>query len=304
MIVTAETYHVPVLLDESIEGLAIQPDGIYVDVTFGGGGHSREILKRLGAKGHLYSFDQDADAEKNIVADDRFTFVRSNFRYIKQWMRYYGVEKIDGLLADLGVSSHHFDDETRGFSFRFEAPLDMRMNKRAGMTAADVVNNYSEQQLADVFYLYGELKQARKIASLIVKARSERKIMTTGDLLQTVESLFRQDREKKDMARLFQALRIEVNHEMEALKEMLAGATEVIGKGGRLSVITYHSLEDRLVKNVMKAGNAEGRVTQDFFGRTETPFRLVNNKVIVPTDEEQQRNPRSRSAKLRIAERI
>ena len=304
MIVTAETYHVPVLLDESIEGLAIQPDGIYVDVTFGGGGHSREILKRLGAKGHLYSFDQDADAEKNIVADDRFTFVRSNFRYIKQWMRYYGVEKIDGLLADLGVSSHHFDDKTRGFSFRFEAPLDMRMNKRAGMTAADVVNNYSEQQLADVFYLYGELKQARKIASLIVKVRSERKIMTTGDLLQTVESLFRQDREKKDMARLFQALRIEVNHEMEALKEMLAGATEVIRKSGRLSVITYHSLEDRLVKNVMKAGNAEGRMTQDFFGRTETPFRLVNNKVIIPTDEEQQRNPRSRSAKLRIAERI
>ena len=304
MIVTAETYHVPVLLDESIEGLAIQPDGIYVDVTFGGGGHSREILKHLGAKDHLYSFDQDADAEKNIVADDRFTFVRSNFRYIKQWMRYYGVEKIDGLLADLGVSSHHFDDETRGFSFRFEAPLDMRMNKRAGMTAADVVNNYSEQQLADVFYLYGELKQARKIASLIVKVRSERKIMTTGDLLQTVESLFRQDREKKDMARLFQALRIEVNHEMEALKEMLAGATEVIRKSGRLSVITYHSLEDRLVKNVMKAGNAEGRMTQDFFGRTETPFRLVNNKVIIPTDEEQQRNPRSRSAKLRIAERI
>ena len=304
MIVTAETYHVPVLLDESIEGLAIQPDGIYVDVTFGGGGHSREILKHLGAKGHLYSFDQDADAEKNIVADDRFTFVRSNFRYIKQWMRYYGVEKIDGLLADLGVSSHHFDDETRGFSFRFEAPLDMRMNKRAGMTAADVVNNYSEQQLADVFYLYGELKQARKIASLIGKVRSERKIMTTGDLLQTVESLFRQDREKKDMARLFQALRIEVNHEMEALKEMLAGATEVIRKSGRLSVITYHSLEDRLVKNVMKAGNAEGRMTQDFFGRTDTPFRLVNNKVIIPTDEEQQRNPRSRSAKLRIAERI
>ena len=304
MIVTAETYHVPVLLDESIDGLAIQPGGIYADMTFGGGGHSREILRHLGKDGHLYGFDQDADAEKNIVADDRFTFVRSNFRYIKQWMRYYGVEKIDGLLADLGVSSHHFDDETRGFSFRFEAPLDMRMNKRAGMTAADVVNNYSEQQLADVFYLYGELKQARKIASLIVKVRSERKIMTTGDLLQTVESLFRQDREKKDMARLFQALRIEVNHEMEALKEMLAGATEVIRKSGRLSVITYHSLEDRLVKNVMKAGNAEGRMTQDFFGRTETPFRLVNNKVIIPTDEEQQRNPRSRSAKLRIAERI
>jgi 16S rRNA (cytosine1402-N4)-methyltransferase len=304
MIVTAETYHVPVLLTESIDGLAIQPDGIYVDVTFGGGGHSREILRRLGPKGHLYSFDQDADAEKNIVADDRFTFIRSNFRYIKQWMRYYGVDKIDGLLADLGVSSHHFDDAERGFSFRFDAPLDMRMNKRAGLTAADVVNDYTEEQLADIFYLYGELKQARRIASMVVKARSQQRIATTGDLLKLLGVDTDNGQWKKDMARLFQALRIEVNHEMEALKEMLFGATEVLRAGGRLSVITYHSLEDRMVKNMLKAGNAEGRVKQDFFGRAETPFRLVNNKVIVPTDEEQQRNPRSRSAKLRIAERV
>ena len=304
MIVTAETYHVPVLLTESIDGLAIQPAGIYVDVTFGGGGHSREILKHLGPKGHLYSFDQDADAEKNIVADDRFTFVRSNFRYIKQWMRYYGVEKVDGLLADLGVSSHHFDDAERGFSFRFDAPLDMRMNKRAGLTAADVVNDYDEKQLADVLYLYGELKQARRMAALIVKARGQHRIETTNDLLQTVESLIKPEREKKETAQLFQALRIEVNHEMEALKDMLDGATQVLREGGRLSVITYHSLEDRIVKNMLKAGNAEGQVKQDFFGRLEKPFRLVNNKVIVPTEEEQQRNPRSRSAKLRIAERV
>ncbi len=305
MIVTAETYHVPVLLMESIDGLAIQPGGIYVDVTFGGGGHSREILRRLGPEGHLYSFDQDADAEKNIVDDDRFTFVRSNFRYVKQWMRYYGVDRVDGLLADLGVSSHHFDDETRGFSFRFEdAPLDMRMNKRAALTAADVVNSYSEEQIADILYLYGELKQARRIASLIVKARAQRHIATTGDLLGVLGVDAESSQWKKDMARLFQALRIEVNHEMEALKEMLRGATEVLGEGGRLSVITYHSLEDRIVKNVMKAGNAEGRVSQDFFGRIEAPFRPVNNKVIVPDAEEQQQNPRSRSAKLRIAEKV
>ena len=281
MIVTAETYHVPVLLKESIDGLAIQSAGIYVDVTFGGGGHSREILRRLGPGGHLYSFDQDADAEKNIVVDDRFTFVRSNFRYVKQWMRYYKVDHVDGLLADLGVSSHHFDDATRGFSFRFEdAPLDMRMNKRAGQTAADILNSYSEEQLADIFYLYGELKQARRIAALVVKYRSGHRLQTSADLMAAVESLFHQAREKKDMARLFQALRIEVNHEMEALKEMLAGATNVLGEGGRLSVITYHSLEDRLVKNVMKTGNAEGHGRQDFFGRVETPFRQVNKMIV------------------------
>ena len=251
MIKTAETYHIPVLLRESVDGLAIKPDGVYIDVTFGGGGHSKEILSRLGENGHLYSFDQDADAEKNIVNDDRFTFVRSNFRYIKNWMRYYGEEKIDGLLADLGVSSHHFDDETRGFSFRYDAPLDMRMNKRAGQTAADILNNYDEEQLADVLYIYGELKSARKIASAIVKARSQKRIETTGDLQQACGSLFLREREKKETAKLFQALRIEVNHEMEALCEMLNSAKDLLCVGGRLSVITYHSLEDRLVKNMM-----------------------------------------------------
>ena len=312
MITTAETYHVPVLLKESVDGLDIQPDGIYVDVTFGGGGHSKEILSRLGKKGHLYSFDQDADAEKNIVNDDRFTFVRSNFRYISQWMRYYGVEQIDGLLGDLGVSSHHFDDETRGFSFRFDAPLDMRMNKRAGQTAADILNNYDEERLAGVFYLYGELKNARRIAKAIVGYRNRQYIETTSELLTALGVDVQQENSqlsivnsqlKKDMARLYQALRIEVNHEMDALRDMLKGATALLREGGRLSIITYHSLEDRIVKNVMKAGNAEGKVEQDFFGRISSPYRLVN-KVTTPSDEEQLRNPRSRSAKLRIAERI
>ena len=304
MIKTAETYHVPVLLQESIDGLDIKPDGVYIDVTFGGGGHSKEILRRLGKKGHLYSFDQDADAEKNIVDDDRFTFVRSNFRYIKNWMRYFGVKKIDGLLADLGVSSHHFDDETRGFSFRYDAPLDMRMNKRAGKTAAEIINNYDEEQLSGIFYFYGELKNARKVASEIVKARSRKPIESTGDLLQATENLFQREREKKETAKLFQALRIEVNHEMDALNEMLCGAQALLCEGGRLAVITYHSLEDRIVKNVIKSGNAEGKINQDFFGSVEAPFKAVGNKVIVPDADEQQRNPRSRSAKLRIAERI
>jgi 16S rRNA (cytosine1402-N4)-methyltransferase len=307
MIITAEAYHVPVLLEESISGLAIQPGGTYVDVTFGGGGHSREILRHLCTSGHLYSFDQDADAEKNTVDDDRFTFVRSNFRYVKQWMRYYGVERVDGLLADLGVSSHHFDDATRGFSFRYEdAALDMRMNKRAGKTAADVVNNYTEEQLADVFYLYGELKQARKIADSIVKTRAVKPILTVRDLMSAAFPNAQQSSPaiKKDMARLFQALRIEVNHEMEALKEMLEGAISVLGEGGRLVVITYHSLEDRIVKNVMKAGNAEGRVNQDFFGRTESPLKALSGKVITPSAEELERNPRSRSAKLRTAVKV
>lgn len=301
---TAETYHVPVLLNESIDGLALKPGGIYVDVTFGGGGHSREILSRLTGGARLFSFDQDADAENNIPADaEGFTFVRSNFRYLKNWMRYYGIDHIDGLLADLGVSSHHFDDAERGFSFRFDAPLDMRMNKRAGKTAADIVNSYDEQQLADIFYLYGEMKNSRRIAAALAKARADKPIATTQDFLKAVEPLFRREREKKDMTRLFQALRIEVNHEMVALKQMLAAATELLAPGGRLSVITYHSLEDRIVKNFMKTGNAEGKAEQDFFGRIEAPYKLVNNKVIVPDDDEQQRNPRSRSAKLRIAEK-
>lgn len=302
--VTAETYHVPVLLQESIDGLNIQPGGVYVDVTFGGGGHSREILSRLKNSGHLYGFDQDADAEQNIMDDKRFTFVRSNFRYLENWMRYYEVDHVDGLLADLGVSSHHFDDGDRGFSLRFDAPLDMRMNKRGGMTAADVVNSYDEERLADVFFLYGELRGARRIASTLVSARKSKPIATTGDLLELTGKLFQRDREKKEQTKLFQALRIEVNHEMDALKEMLNGAKDLLGEGGRLSVITYHSLEDRIVKNMMKAGNVEGKIKQDFFGRIEAPFRLINNKVIVPSEEEQQQNPRSRSAKLRIAEKI
>lgn len=298
-----DTYHVPVLLEESVGGLNVKPDGIYVDVTFGGGGHSRRILEGLGPRGHLYSFDQDADAEKNVEPQDNFTFVRSNFRYLKNWMRYYGVDGLDGLLADLGVSSHHFDDETRGFSFRFDAPLDMRMNKRGGENAADIVNSRTEEELADIFYLYGELKNSRRIAAAIAKARGQAPIATTQDLMNATLPLFPKERGKKDMARMFQALRIVVNHEMSALREMLAAATELLKPGGRLSVITYHSLEDRIVKNVMKTGNAEGKMTQDFFGRVDTPFRLVNNKVTVPTDEEQEKNPRSRSAKLRIAEK-
>ncbi len=298
-----ETYHIPVLLNESIDGLNLHSGGVYVDVTFGGGGHSREILRRLPEGCHLYSFDQDADAEQNIVDDSRFTFIRSNFRYLKNWMRYYGIDHIDGLLADLGVSSHHFDDESRGFSFRFEAPLDMRMNRQAEKTAADIVSEYNEEALADIFYLYGELKNSRRIASAIVKARQQQPILTTGNFLRVVEPFFKREREKKDMAKLFQALRIEVNHEMEALKEMLGATTTLLAPGGRLSVITYHSLEDRIVKNFMKSGNAEGKVIQDFYGRTDTPYRAVNGKVTIPSPDEQARNPRSRSAKLRIAEK-
>ena len=302
-ITTAQGYHVPVLLDESVSGLDIKPGGIYVDVTFGGGGHSREILRRLPEGAHLYSFDQDADAERNIGdPNEKFTFVRSNFRYLKNWMRYYGVDHIDGLLADLGVSSHHFDDAERGFSFRFDAPLDMRMNKRAGQTAADILNNYDEARLADIFYIYGEMKSSRRIAAAVANARQTAPINTTSDFLAVVEPMFKREREKKDMARLFQALRIEVNHEMDALREMLAAATQLLSPGGRLSVITYHSLEDRIVKNVMKAGNPEGKVEQDFFGRINTPYRMVE-KLIIPSEEEQQSTPRSRSAKLRVAER-
>ena len=310
MIKTAETYHVPVLLNESIEGLNIHPNGVYVDVTFGGGGHSREILSRLKEGCSLYSFDQDADAELNISKMglsnnqiDRFTFVRSNFRYLKNWMRYYNIDHIDGLLADLGVSSHHFDDETRGFSFRFDAPLDMRMNKRAGRTAADILNEEDEEKLANILYLYGEIKQSRRIASAIVKARAQLVFKSTNELLTIVEPFFSHAREKKDMAKMFQALRIEVNHEMDALREMLLAATDLLSPGGRLSVITYHSLEDRMVKNIMKSGNIEGKVKQDFYGKRETPFKLINNKVITASNAEQEHNPRSRSAKLRIAEK-
>ncbi len=299
-----EVYHTPVLLTESVDGLDIKDDGIYVDVTFGGGGHSKEILRRLTGEAHLYSFDQDADAERNIIANKHFTFVRSNFRYLKNFMRFHGVELLDGIIADLGVSSHHFDDSERGFSFRHEGDLDMRMNQRAGKTAADIVNTYDEARLADLFYLYGELRNSRKIAAMIVKARTNKQIKTISDFLEVIRPLFGKEREKKDLAKAFQALRIEVNHEMDALKEMLMAATEMLRPGGRLSVITYHSLEDRIVKNLMKTGNCEGVEEKDFFGRTNSPYRLINNKVIVPDAEEQERNPRSRSAKLRIAEKL
>ena len=308
-------YHVPVLLKESVDGLNIHEGGIYVDVTFGGGGHSREILSRLNGTGHLYSFDQDADAAKRVFGGsalgdsngepDNFTFVLSNFRYLKNWMRYYGVDHIDGLLADLGVSSHQFDVGGRGFSFRFDdAPRDMRMNSSAGKTAADVLNSYDEERLANVFYLYGELRNSRRLASAIVKARQKKALATSSDLISAVSPLVKREREKKDMARLFQSLRIEVNQEMTALREMLLAATELLAADGRLSVITYHSLEDRIVKNVIRSGNTEGKISQDLYGRVDTPFRAVNNKVITPDADEQERNPRSRSAKLRIAVKI
>lgn len=300
---TEQTYHVPVLLDESINGMNLKQGGTYVDVTFGGGGHSKEILRRINKNSRLFSFDQDEDAERNIVNDPRFTFVRSNFRYLHNFLRYYDVEGVDAILADLGVSSHHFDDSERGFSFRFDGKLDMRMNKRAGITAADIVNTYDEERLANLFYLYGELKNSRKLASVLIKARMQNPINTIGEFLEIVKPLFGREREKKELAKVFQALRIEVNQEMEALKEMLYAATEALNPGGRLVVITYHSLEDRIVKNLMKTGNIEGKAEQDFFGNIQTPFKLVNNKVIVPTQEEQTRNPRSRSAKLRIAEK-
>lgn len=304
-ITTAETYHVPVMLHETVDGMNIQPGGIYVDLTLGGAGHSKEILARMDGEARLFGFDQDEDAEQNIPADERFTFVCSNFRYLSNFMRYHGVDgEVDAILADLGVSSHHFDDSERGFSFRFDGKLDMRMNKRAGHTAAELVNTLSEEKLADIFYLYGELKNSRKLASAIVKARASKQIETIGDFLDIVKPLFGREREKKELAKVFQALRIEVNQEMEALREMLESAIRMLKPGGRLVIITYHSLEDRMVKNIMKTGNVEGRAEQDFFGRTQSPLRPVNNKVITPEEEELKRNPRSRSAKLRIAEKI
>ena len=297
------TYHIPVLLRESIDGLNISKGGIYVDATFGGGGHSREILSHLGEDGHLFAFDQDADAEQNVVPCANFTFVRSNFRFLKNFMRYYGVTHIDGLLADLGVSSHHFDDAERGFSFRLGGTLDMRMNQRAGKTATDILATYSEKQLADIFYRYGELNNSRRIAAAITAARGQKEIRSIEDFLEIAAPFSGKDREKKDLARMFQALRIEVNHEMDSLCQMLSAATELLRPGGRLVVITYHSLEDRIVKNLMKSGNVEGKAEKDFFGRLDTPFKLINGKVITPGAEEQERNPRSRSAKLRIAEK-
>lgn len=297
-------YHIPVLLHESVDGLNIQPEGTYVDVTFGGGGHSSLILSKLHGKGRLFGFDQDADAEMNIPAHENFTFVRSNFSYLSNFMDWHGVTEIDGLLADLGVSSHHFDDENRGFSFRFDAALDMRMNKRGGKTAAEILQQAGEEELADIFYFYGELKNARQIARAIVRHRENGgSLQTVNDLLEILKSFFVREKEKKYLAQAFQALRIEVNNEMRVLKNMLEQATQLLKPGGRLVVITYHSLEDRLVKNYFKTGNFEGQLEKDFFGNVLTPFSLVNGKVIVPSDEEIEQNPRSRSAKLRIAKK-
>ncbi|MFI3296759.1 MAG: 16S rRNA (cytosine(1402)-N(4))-methyltransferase RsmH [bacterium] len=297
-------YHVPVMLNECLDGLNINPDGIYVDVTFGGGGHSKAILERLSEKGRLFSFDQDLDAMKNAFDDKRFTFVRSNFRYLKNFLRYHGVDGVDGILGDLGVSSHHLDDDSRGFSFRFDGKLDMRMNAAADKTAADILNSYSEEELANVFYYYGELQQSRKLARILVKARDNEPFDDIARFMEIVKPLFQREREKKDLAKLFQALRIEVNHEMDVLKDLLRQVPEVLNENGRLVVMTYHSLEDRLVKNFIKAGNIEGKQEKDFYGRVVAPLKAVNNKVITASEDELNENPRSRSAKLRVAEKI
>ena len=296
-------YHIPALLEECLNGLNINPDGTYVDVTFGGGGHSRAIVERLSPLGHLYGMDQDIDASRNRIDDPRFTFVLSNFAYLKNFMRYYGVSGVDGILADLGVSFHHFDDSERGFSFRFDGQLDMRMNRSASLDARQVIATYSEEELARVLYLYGELKQSRQMARAIVNARAQSSIDTTLQLIDVVQPHIRRSQEKKELAQVFQALRIEVNHEVDVLKRLLQSSLDVLRPGGRLVVITYHSLEDRLVKNFMRSGNIEGQVVKDFYGRVQSPLELVNNKVITPSEAEVQRNPRSRSAKLRIAQK-
>lgn len=300
------SYHTPVMLEPCLTGLNIRKDGIYLDLTFGGGGHSKAILAELGPKGKLFAFDQDLDAIQNarvLEEDKRLSFIRSNFRYLKNWIEYYGIEP-DGILADLGVSSHHLDDGTRGFSFRSDAPLDMRMNQKSRLTAAQVVNEYSEEQLTRIFRLYGEAKEPQRVARAIVKARENGALETTGALSEAVGQVLPRDREKKELTKVFQALRIEVNGEMKALSEMLQGAVEVLKPGGRLVVLSYHSLEDRLVKNIIRSGNIEGEVEKDIFGRAETPLRAVGKGVSTPDEEEIARNPRSRSAKLRVAEKV
>jgi 16S rRNA (cytosine1402-N4)-methyltransferase len=299
-----ETYHIPVMLEECITALNIKPDGVYVDLTMGGGGHTREILKHLGPKGHLYSLDQDPDAEANAPKDERHTFVASNFRFVRGALRLRGVERVDGILADLGVSSHHFDAKHRGFSFRGEALLDMRMNTRAGRTAADIVNTYSNEALSKIFAEYGELDTTWKIANCIERFRNERAITTTADLVEAVKPCTPPKDESKFLTKLFQALRIELNGEIEALKMAMEQSLKLLNPEGRLVVMSYHSLEDRIVKNFMRSGNSEGIVEKDFFGRATTPFKLITRKAIVPSDQEINLNPRSRSAKLRVAERM
>lgn len=297
-------YHIPVMLQETIEGMNIALDDICVDVTFGGGGHSRAILNKLGEAGRLYVFDQDQEAIKNIENDSRLTFIRSNFRFLKSFLKYYGVTSVNSIIADLGVSSHHFDNANRGFSFRYQdAELDMRMNQSSSLTATKILNTYAEEKLANLFYLYGELKQSRSIASNIINRRRERPFLVVKDLLEVIDKYTNKGKEKKILAQAFQALRIEVNQEMDSLKNMLTQSLEILEPKGRLVVITYHSLEDRLVKNFLKAGNFDGNIEKDFYGNINTPFKLINNKVITASDQELDLNPRSRSAKLRIAEK-
>ncbi|HOO67366.1 MAG: 16S rRNA (cytosine(1402)-N(4))-methyltransferase RsmH [Bacteroidales bacterium] len=295
-------YHLPALLNESIAGLNLRPEGIYVDVTFGGGGHSRAILEKL-TTGRLIAFDQDADAAANVINDERLTLLNQNFRYLNNNLRYIGINVIDGLIADLGVSFHQFDEQERGFSFRGDAALDMRMNRQAPVTAADILRTCDEEKLADIFYNYGELTTSRKLAAAIVKARAVKPVTTVGDLTAALSGLVPPREENKFWARLFQSLRIEVNSELDALKEMLTQALQVLKPGGRMAVITYHSLEDRLVKNFFRAGNFEGESEKDFYGNVSTPLRAVNRKVIVPSEEEIRNNSRARSARLRIAEK-
>ena len=295
-------YHVPVLLEESVSGLNIDPDGVYLDLTFGGGGHSREILKRL-KDGCLIGFDQDSDALANVPEDDRFIFVNHNFRYLRNFLRYCGYDEADGILADLGVSSHEFDEAGRGFSFRFDAELDMRMNQRSRLKATDILNTYSEENLIRIFRNYGEVDNVRRLVDLIVNARTGKMITRSEEFLQVIAPCVPKQKEKKYLAQVYQALRIEVNGELEALEDMLKEAERALRPGGRLVVITYHSLEDRIVKNFLKSGNFEGKVEKDFYGHVKRNFELVNRKVIVPSEEEIERNPRARSAKLRIAEK-
>ena len=296
-------YHKPALLEQSIGGLNINPDGIYIDVTFGGGGHSREIIKHL-KNGHLYSFDQDKDAIVNVPDDSKMTFVNGNFRFLKYFMRYYNIKKVDGILADLGVSSHHFDTAERGFSFRFDGDLDMRMNQKASLSAKSVINEYSQEKLADVFFYYGELRNSRQLAKAIVDSRADKLITTIAQLVEIVEHFFPAKSRNKFLARFFQSIRIEVNGEVDVLKELLIQGSELLSKGGRFSVITYHSIEDRIVKNYFKSGNFEGKIETDLFGNTDTILKVINRSVIVPDNTEVLENPRSRSAKLRIAEKL
>lgn len=296
-------YHVPVLLEESIECLRIKPDGVYVDCTFGGGGHSRAILARLGNKGRLYGFDQDREAYRNTTDDERFTFVRGNFKYISNFLKYYGEDKVDGILADLGVSSHHFDEAERGFSYRFDGALDMRMNREASFTAEELINGYDEQALADILYLYGELRNARRIANAIVCRRQTKAIKTIFELTEVLRPFCTKGKEYKELAPIFQAIRIEVNAELDSLKTLLCRSVDLLRSGGRIAVISYHSLEDRLVKNFLKTGNFGGEPQKDFYGNQITPFANVS-KAIVSNDREIADNPRARSARLRYAEKI